>query len=221
MERPSLITKIGFAVLACNSALAIRNSRGDVASVAFVLAADAALVLLFLGLRRFDRGGGDGGGAGRMIMDRQYSALAMVGLSVLNCTMALDAYASGPGSTAWVFISYVVLVFVVFKSIWIDWITVRSCPRILRPRHNGGDTHLAGRERPDADTVAFLCLCLRRFERAGGGRSTKAAVWALTTLLTAMFASRVAPLMPQAVAAIIWALAAATVAAGLWAFFLA
>ncbi|KAF8697623.1 hypothetical protein HU200_035811 [Digitaria exilis] len=110
-QQPSLITKIGFAVLACNSVLAIHKSRGDAGSVAFVLAADAALVLLF--------------------------------------------------------------------------------------------------------------LCLRRFERAGGGRRTKAAVWALTTLLTAMFASRVAPLMPPAVAALVWALAAVTVAGGFWAFFLA
>lgn len=112
-HQPSLITKIGFAVLACNSVLAIHKSRGDAGSVAFVLAADAALVLLF--------------------------------------------------------------------------------------------------------------LCLRRFERAGcgGGRRTKAAVWALTTLLTAMFASRVAPLMPPAVAALVWALAAVTVAGGFWAFFLA
>ncbi|KAF8697627.1 hypothetical protein HU200_035815 [Digitaria exilis] len=36
---------VGFAVLACNSVLAIHKSRGDAASVAFVLAADAALVL--------------------------------------------------------------------------------------------------------------------------------------------------------------------------------
>ncbi|XP_025812635.1 uncharacterized protein LOC112890023 [Panicum hallii] len=112
MDRQPALTTIGFAVLACNSALAIRSSWGDAGSVAFVLAADAALVLLF--------------------------------------------------------------------------------------------------------------LCLRRFEHAGGGgRSTRAAVWALTTLLTAMFASRVAPLMPPAAGAVVWAMAAATAAGGFWAFFLA
>ncbi|CAL5050987.1 unnamed protein product [Urochloa decumbens] len=109
MDGQSALTKIVFVVLGFNSLLAIRNSWGDAGSVAFVLAADAALALLF--------------------------------------------------------------------------------------------------------------VCLRRFERDGGGRNTKAAVWALTTLLTAMFASRVAPLMPPAVATVVWAMAVATAAGGFWAFF--
>ncbi|OEL25763.1 hypothetical protein BAE44_0013217 [Dichanthelium oligosanthes] len=114
MERQwSGLTKLGFGVLACNSALAIYKSWGDTGSVAFVLAADAALVVLF--------------------------------------------------------------------------------------------------------------LCLREFERAGRGRDStkiKAAVWTLTTLLTAMFASRVAPLMPPAAGAVVWLMAVATAAAGFFAFFL-
>ncbi|CAL5036738.1 unnamed protein product [Urochloa decumbens] len=98
MDGRSALTKIGFAALAFNSALAIRNSWGDAASVAFVLAADAALLLLF--------------------------------------------------------------------------------------------------------------LCLRKFERVRrGGRNTKAAVWALTTLLTVMFAWKVAPVMPPAVAGVVWVMA--------------
>ncbi|CAL5036734.1 unnamed protein product [Urochloa decumbens] len=86
----------------------------------------------------------------------------------------------------------------------------------------------------DAGSVAFvlvadavlllLFLCLGQFERAGGGREgkgrIKGAVWALTTLLTAMFASRVAPLMPPVVEAAVWLMAAATIAGGFWAFFL-
>ncbi|CAN6179364.1 unnamed protein product [Urochloa humidicola] len=56
---PALATKVGFAVLACNFAVAICNSWGnDAASVTFVLAADAALVLLFLCLARYERTGG-------------------------------------------------------------------------------------------------------------------------------------------------------------------
>jgi hypothetical protein len=46
-----------------------------------------------------------------------------------------------------------------------------------------------------------------------------AAVWALTTLLTVMFASRVAPLMPPAVGVAVWIMAVATDAGGFWAFF--
>lgn len=69
--------------------------------------------------------------------------------------------------------------------------------------------------------IALLFHFLRRFERGEGDRgTTKAAVWALTTLLTAMFASRVAPLMPPAVAALVWFMAAGTAGAGFWAFFL-
>ncbi|KAJ1257979.1 hypothetical protein BS78_10G038000 [Paspalum vaginatum] len=111
---PSGLTTLGFAVLACNSGLAVYSSWGDAGSVAFVLLADTALLLLF--------------------------------------------------------------------------------------------------------------LCLRQFERAAAGRARddriKAEVWALTTLLTAMFASRVEPLMPPAVGAVVWAMAVATAAAGFWAFFL-
>jgi hypothetical protein len=52
--------------------------------------------------------------------------------------------------------------------------------------------------------LALLFLCLRELEQQqavrGRGRNVeyvvKAAVWALTTLLMAMFAARVAPLMP-------------------------
>ncbi|WVZ82542.1 hypothetical protein U9M48_029796 [Paspalum notatum var. saurae] len=107
------LTKLGFGVLACNSALAVYTSWGDPGSVVFVLLADAALALLF--------------------------------------------------------------------------------------------------------------LCLRQLERAGGARDKKvikAAVWALTTLLIALFASNVAPLMPPAVGVVVWAMAVATATAGFWAFFL-
>ncbi|XP_062228038.1 uncharacterized protein LOC133926235 [Phragmites australis] len=87
------------------------------------------------------------------------------------------------------------------------------------------------RSRGDPASVAFvggayaaillLFRCLRRFERGEGDRGrTKAAVWALTTLLTAMFASRVAPLMPTPVGIVVYLMAAATAGAGFWAFFL-
>jgi hypothetical protein len=56
-EHFSGLSKLGFGVLACNSGLAIYNSWGDATSISFVLLADAALVLLFLCLREFERGG--------------------------------------------------------------------------------------------------------------------------------------------------------------------
>ncbi|TVU12633.1 hypothetical protein EJB05_46284, partial [Eragrostis curvula] len=89
------------------------------------------------------------------------------------------------------------------------------------------------RSRGDSGTVAFvaggyaaivlLFYFLRSFERAGPGADrggTKAAVWVLTTLLTAMFAARVAPLMPPAVGLLVWLTSAATVGGGFWALFL-
>jgi hypothetical protein len=56
-QESSGLTSLGFGVLAFNSVLAIYTSWGDAASVATVLAADAALVLLFLCLRAFEQGG--------------------------------------------------------------------------------------------------------------------------------------------------------------------
>ncbi|WVZ82541.1 hypothetical protein U9M48_029795 [Paspalum notatum var. saurae] len=87
----------------------------------------------------------------------------------------------------------------------------------------------------DAGAVAFvlaadaalllLFLCLRRLERdraagRGGRRTMKAAVLALTTALTAMFASKVAPLMPIGVDAVVWLMALGTAGGGFWALFL-
>ncbi|KAF8697617.1 hypothetical protein HU200_035805 [Digitaria exilis] len=72
--------------------------------------------------------------------------------------------------------------------------------------------------------VVLLGFFLRRFERAVEGedrRKTKAAVWALTMLLTAMFASRVATLMPSvAGSVVVYLVAAGTAGAGFWALFL-
>ncbi|CAL5036740.1 unnamed protein product [Urochloa decumbens] len=111
MERQcSGLTKVGFVVLACNSALAIYRSWGDAGSVAFVLAADAALVLLFLCLRQFEeqaRGRDRIGGAGG-----QYSALARMGFAAAACNSALAAHggrAGGAASLAFVFLSYAAL----------------------------------------------------------------------------------------------------------------
>ncbi|KAF8697620.1 hypothetical protein HU200_035808 [Digitaria exilis] len=92
----------------------------------------------------------------------------------------------------------------------------------------------AYRSRGDPSSLAFVVTAylalllllhsLRRFERAppaGRGRGrAKATVWVLTTLLTVMFAAKVAPLMPPPVAAAVWAAAAATAGGGFWALFL-
>jgi hypothetical protein len=109
------LTAIASAVLAFNSVLAIYSSWGDAASVAFVLVADAALLLLFLCLRELER---------------------------------------------------------------------------------------------------------RRAARGGAAGRIKGVVWALSTLLTAMFAARVAPLIPPVVAATVWLMAVAAVTEGFWAFFI-
>ena len=65
--------------------------------------------------------------------------------------------------------------------------------------------------------IALLAISSAGSSADGGGRTTRAAVWPLTTLHTAMFASRVAPLMPPAVGALVWGMAAATTGARFWA----
>ena len=67
-------------------------------------------------------------------------------------------------------------------------------------------------------TLLLLLACLRAYERAPSGEAAdgrrgrlRRAVWSLTTLLTVMFAWRVAAVMPNWPAALlVWALAAAT-----------
>ncbi|GJM98110.1 hypothetical protein PR202_ga15087 [Eleusine coracana subsp. coracana] len=73
------------------------------------------------------------------------------------------------------------------------------------------------------DLVA-LFGCLRYYERldrqSPRRETVKAAVWALTTLLTVIFSYKVAEIMPLAVKVVVWAMAAATTCGGFYAFFL-
>ncbi|CAL5045858.1 unnamed protein product [Urochloa decumbens] len=77
-------------------------------------------------------------------------------------------------------------------------------------------------------TLLLLFACLRAYERApaagaAGGRSRdrlRRAVWALSTLLTVMFAWRVVAVMPYWPAAlVVWVLAALTAVGGFVALF--
>ncbi|TVU12626.1 hypothetical protein EJB05_46277, partial [Eragrostis curvula] len=115
-----------------------------------------------------DRGRGD-----------HHSLLAKLGLGALTCNSAIAVYRSrdDPASVAFVVVAYAALL--------------------------------------------LLLRSLREFERArpeNRGR-VKAAVWALSTLLTAMFAAKVAPLMPPLVGVVVWVMAAATAGGGFWALF--
>jgi FlaA1/EpsC-like NDP-sugar epimerase len=90
------------------------------------------------------------------------------------------------------------------------------------------------RSKGDAGSIAFVAIsyldllllfyCLRLYEKAGQNASQKniikGAVWFLTTLLTVMFSYKVAALMPMPVAVIVWAMSAATILGGFYAFFL-
>jgi hypothetical protein len=94
----SELTKLGLGALTFNSALAVYNSGGDAGSVAFVLAADAALLLLFLCLREFER-------AGR-VRHRIIKAAAWV-LTTLLTVMTCNWTLADAGSAAIVFVAYV------------------------------------------------------------------------------------------------------------------
>ncbi|KAG2657085.1 uncharacterized protein LOC120692068 [Panicum virgatum] len=73
--------------------------------------------------------------------------------------------------------------------------------------------------------LVLLFFCLRSYEREPAGYGSrrkwrvKAAVWVLTTLLTLAFSYKVAEVMPPVVAVLVWAMAAATVVGGFYAFF--
>ncbi|KAL6627100.1 hypothetical protein ACP70R_030826 [Stipagrostis hirtigluma subsp. patula] len=78
--------------------------------------------------------------------------------------------------------------------------------------------------------VSYLALillfrCLHLFERQppgrAGRRGLKAAVWALSTLLTLMFSYKVAAVMPPWAQLLVWAMGVFTIVAGFYAFFLA
>uniref|UniRef100_A0A0A9HR88 Uncharacterized protein n=1 Tax=Arundo donax TaxID=35708 RepID=A0A0A9HR88_ARUDO len=76
--------------------------------------------------------------------------------------------------------------------------------------------------------VAYLALillfrCLHLFERnpARRGPGLKIAVWGLSTLLTLMFSSKVAAIMPFWAQLLVWAMGIFTIVAGFYAFFLA
>ncbi|CAL5050952.1 unnamed protein product [Urochloa decumbens] len=97
---------------------------------------------------------------------------------------------------------------------------VLACSSLLAVYRSGGDLGTAAFVAGADGALDLLFHFLRRIERGERGRNTKAAVWLLTTLLTAMFASRVAPLMPPVVASVVWLMAAGTVGAGFWAMFL-
>lgn len=73
-------------------------------------------------------------------------------------------------------------------------------------------------------TVVALFACLRWFERAPPGSTTrgklKVAVWALTTVLTMLFSYKVAAIMPVPVQVLVWWMAFAAISGGFYAFFI-
>ncbi|WVZ82557.1 hypothetical protein U9M48_029811 [Paspalum notatum var. saurae] len=243
---PALAT-LGLGTLAFNSALAVYNSWGDTGSVVFVVVADTALVLFFLFLRRLERAHGGEDDRGRIkaaVWTLTTLLIAMFAFRVAPLmppvmgsvvwAMAVATAAAGywalnqlalPGRPPLaVHHSAPHRMGAQYSALGLGALAFNSA---LAVYNSWGDTGSVAFVLLADAALALLFLCLREFERAGAGggirRDTgkiKAAVWALTTLLTAMFASRVAPLMPPAVAALVWAMAVATAAAGFWAFFL-
>jgi hypothetical protein len=71
--------------------------------------------------------------------------------------------------------------------------------------------------------VALILLfrCLHLLERGPGNRGIKLAVWGLSTILTIMFSSKVASIMPLWAQLLVWTMGIFTIVAGFYAFFLA
>ena len=139
---PLMATALGFILLTANSILAIHRSWGDAAATIFVIASYASLVLLFYFLRLFETAPPGSPAATKL----GFGAL------ILNSALAIYNSWDDAGSVAFVLVAVAALL--------------------------------------------LLVLRLREFEMA--------TVWALTTLLTAMFAWRVAPIMPLAVGVLVF-----------------
>lgn len=106
------------------------------------------------------------------------------------------------------------------SAVALSFLGLNSVVAIYRSRHDPQSILFV--------TVCFLCVVLlfhllRVFERLSPESprrlQVKAAVWTLTTTLTVMFSGRVAPLMPAPVAAVVWSMAAVTILAGFYMFF--
>ena len=139
---PLMATALGFLLLTANSILAIHRSWGDAAATIFVIASYASLVLLFYFLRLFETAPPGSPAATKL----GFGAL------ILNSALAIYNSWDDAGSVAFVLVAVAALL--------------------------------------------LLVLRLREFEMA--------TVWALTTLLTAMFAWRVVPIMPLAVGVLVF-----------------
>ncbi|KAJ3694112.1 hypothetical protein LUZ60_009592 [Juncus effusus] len=90
------------------------------------------------------------------------------------------------------------------------------------------------RSKEDSSSITFIVItyiallllffCLRMYEREERNpdrrEKLKACVWLLSTLITVMFAYKVAALMPFWVAMIVWGMASSVVIGGFYVFFI-
>ncbi|CAN6163629.1 unnamed protein product [Urochloa humidicola] len=101
------------------------------------------------------------------------------------------------------------------------FLTFNSGMAIHRSNGDRGSVMFVGASYLD---LVLLFVCLRLFERTPRDSPRrewlKAAVWALTTLLTVMFSHKVAAIMPPPVALVVWAMAFITIGGGFYAFFI-
>lgn len=71
--------------------------------------------------------------------------------------------------------------------------------------------------------LLLLFFSLRRYESAEPGSLTrdrlKVVIWVLTTVLTLLFTTKVAAVMPTVVAVVVWLMAFSTIGGGFYAFF--
>lgn len=102
-------------------------------------------------------------------------------------------------------------------------LTLNSCVVAYRARARG-DVRSALLVAASSLNLAALLATLRLLERANDDPARRgrleAAAWALSAALTAMFAHRVAALMPTPVAVLVWSMAVATVAGGFYGLFI-
>jgi hypothetical protein len=215
-RRYSTLTRLGMGALTFNSALAVYNSWGDASSVGFVLTADAALGLLFLCLRDFERPG-----RGR---DTKTKAAVWALTTLLTAMFASRVAPIMPplaSALVWSMAGPYSADVPRLAQAGLTVLTMTGATAVYRTAQDAGSVAFA-----IGGYVALLLLfrALSAYERAhahpGAERRRKGLrrkVWCLCTLLTAMFAWKVAGVMPWPLTVAVWAVAADAAVAGFFA----
>ncbi|KAJ3701391.1 hypothetical protein LUZ61_005096 [Rhynchospora tenuis] len=226
------LTGIGFTMLTCNSVLAVYRSKDDAWSVAFVLSAYFALVLLFWCLRLYERTAPNAAQRWNLkvaVWSLSTFLTAMFSYKVallMPWLVALIVWAMAGTVILGDPISAIKLEMNRDGGNWLTTVgfTVLTCNSVLAVYRSKEDAWSVAFVVSAYFALLFLFWCLRLYERTAPNAAQRwkliVAVWSLSTFLTSMFSYKVANLMPWPVDLVVWSMAASVICGGFYAFFI-